>query len=162
MKYTLFQDLDGCLADFDAGCISVTGHHPRHWDSMQGKMWGQLARAWHDEGKGGFYTNLPWMSDGRLLWEFVKPYKPTILSGVPMGKWAAPQKLHWCTRELGHDVPVITCMAREKHTYCLDENCILIDDRAYKARKPWERAGGIFIHHVSAEQTIAQLRELGF
>lgn len=35
---------------------------------------------------------------------------------------------NWCKRELGEDVPVITCMSRDKHTYCRPGN-VLIDDR---------------------------------
>jgi hypothetical protein len=36
-----------------------------------------------------------------------------------------------------------------------------VDDRAI-AREGWERKGGRFVHHVSAECSIAALRELGF
>lgn len=39
-----------------------------------------------------------------------------------------PQQRKWCKRELGEDVPVITCMSRDKHTYCRPGN-VLIDDR---------------------------------
>ena len=37
---------------------------------------------------------------------------------------------------------------------------VLIDDRV-SARDPWERAGGLFIHHVNTETTLIQLREQG-
>jgi hypothetical protein len=38
---------------------------------------------------------------------------------------------------------------------------VLVDDRA-SAREGWEAKGGTFIHHVSAERSIAALRKLGF
>ena len=37
---------------------------------------------------------------------------------------------------------------------------VLIDDRAF-TREPWEAAGGVFIHHASAAQSIRALEELG-
>jgi hypothetical protein len=38
---------------------------------------------------------------------------------------------------------------------------VLVDDRA-SARQGWEAKGGRFVHHRSAAQSIAALRELGF
>lgn len=37
----------------------------------------------------------------------------------------------WCSRELGEDVPVITCLSHEKYTFCCPGD-ILIDDRWVK------------------------------
>jgi hypothetical protein len=59
---------------------------------------------------------------------------------------------------LGADVPVITCMARDKHKYAR-AGSVLIDDRE-KARAEWERVGGVFILHTSAESSLRQLNEL--
>jgi hypothetical protein len=39
------------------------------------------------------------MSDGRELWNGIKPYNPAILTGLPAGKWAESQKVcvaAWC------------------------------------------------------------------
>ncbi|CAM9621129.1 unnamed protein product [Scytosiphon promiscuus] len=155
----IYCDLDGCLADFDKGCQSVMGEAP---DKLSKKvMWRGLAQA------KGFYEHLDWMEDGRQLWNGVSDLRPTILTGLPMGSWAEPQKagphyeLHpkkWCQRELGEDVPVITCMSRDKHLYCRRGN-VLIDDRASLA-EAWERAGGVFIHHTSATSSLAKLKTL--
>ena len=38
---------------------------------------------------------------------------------------------------------------------------ILIDDDPTTHRHGWQKAGGTFIHHLGAEYTIAQLRQLG-
>ena len=38
---------------------------------------------------------------------------------------------------------------------------VLVDDFT-KYQEIWERAGGIFVHHISAGQSIQRLRELGF
>jgi hypothetical protein len=156
-KYTLFLDLDGVLADFDAGVHQVTGKLPSELSPRS--MWPRLAKT------PGFYANLAWMPDGRTLWERVKRHDPVILTGLPLGKWARPQKLKWCARELGPDVEVLTCMSRDKAEVARsrapdDTVPVLVDDRD-RYRDKWEEMGGIFVHHKSAEESIARLEELG-
>ena len=51
-------------------------------------------------------------------------FKPAV---PPFAEHLGGQR-NWCKRELGEDVPVITCMSRDKHTYCRPGN-VLIDDR---------------------------------
>ena len=151
----IFCDLDGVLADFEAGCVRVTGRHPSAYGKRDiGKMWRALARS------GGFYDRLPWMADGRELWGAIRHLEPTILTGLPLGQWAEPQKRSWCARELGEGVEVICCMARDKHTFIRGPGDILIDDRE-RAEEPWVRAGGTFVLHESTERTVLQLLELG-
>ena len=60
---------------------------------------------------------------------------------------------------VGAHVPLIICMSREKSRWS-GPGHVLVDDRIV-ARDGWERKGGCFVHHVSAEQSIARLRELG-
>jgi hypothetical protein len=154
--HKLFVDLDGVLADFEEGVQRVTGRHP---DEMHPHtMWKQLAA------EPGFYEHLEWMPDGRLLWEKVRGLEPTILTGLPLGKWARAQKLAWCARELGPDVPVITCWSRQKASVAErvtppSATPVLIDDRDW-LRGRWESIDGIFIHHTDAETTIRTLEEL--
>lgn len=50
-------------------------------------------------------------------------------------------------------------MARDKYKYCVSD-AILIDDRE-GTRDSWEGAGGVFVLHVSLEDTLQQLRDLG-
>jgi hypothetical protein len=159
-RYVLFVDLDGVLADFDRGVEEVTGARPSQLSPKA--MWPRLART------PGFYANLPWTSDGPVLWERVKHHDPVILTGLPRGSWAKPQKLEWCRRELGSDVPVITCMSRDKaekaREWVAERTAgtpvpVLIDDRE-SLRERWEEAGGIFILHTSAAESIRALEEL--
>lgn len=155
--YKLFVDLDGVLADFDRGVLDLTGSSPA--DLHPKRMWPRIARA------NGFYEHLNWMQDGRVLWNAVRERDPVILTGLPMGSWAEPQKRAWCARELGTDIPVITCMSRQKaqkaaETTPAGTTMVLIDDRE-KLREPWEAAGGMFILHRSAESSIAELKRAG-
>lgn len=147
----LYLDLDGVLADFDRGVVAVTGRLP---DQLPVKvMWQAIAKA------PDFYGSLELMADADTLWASCKPHGPTILTGLPLGKWAEPQKRRWVANMLGAEVRVITCMSRDKHRYS-GRGCILVDDRP-GLREAWEAAGGTFILHTNAEASIAALRDLG-
>lgn len=143
----LFLDLDWVLADFNAGVVALTGKHP-HELTTRG-MWREVARA------PDFFAALAFTAGGRRLWEFCQPLDPTILTGLPHGCWAEPQKRRWVARMLGPEVPVIACMSRDKARWAAPGH-VLIDDRE-TAREPWEKAGGRFIHHRDADRTIAAL-----
>ncbi len=156
-QYTLFLDLDGVLVDFEKGVESLFG---KSIDAIPPKqMWPRLART------ADFYNTLDWMPDGRELWEYCRPFHPIILTGLPMGKWAEPQKREWCKRELGEDIEVITGLSRHKPSLAIErstgQTAVLVDDRE-KIRLPFEVAGGIFIHHRNTLSTIRTLREMGF
>ena len=87
------------------------------------------------------------MHDAEALWRFCGPHRPTILTGLPLGSWAAEQKKRWVSRMLGAHVPVVTCMSRDKPRWS-GPGHVLVDDRA-SAREGWERKGGASVHHVS-------------
>lgn len=155
--YCLFVDLDGVLVDFDGGVRAVTGSDPH--DLSPRSMWPRLART------PGFYEHLDWLSGGRRLWSELQSRKPTILTGLPMGRWAEPQKRAWCSRELGPGTKVITCMSRQKAEKAgeatPDEATpVLIDDRA-SLRDRFEEAGGLFIHYTGVESALTELESLG-
>lgn len=152
MARKLFLDLDGVLADFDRGVETVTGKRPDELPTRA--MWAALAR--HPD----FYAALELMADARMLWDFCRPFEPTILTGLPRGNWAEDQKRRWVRRMLGEKVRVITTQSREKHKFATP-GAVLVDDRA-SLREAWEAAGGIFVHHVSAARSIAALTALGF
>lgn len=144
----LFLDLDGVLADFDRGVERVTGKRPDQLKTRE--MWRALAR---DE---DFYGTLEFMHDAQALWDFCRPYRPVILTGLPLGKWAPTQKRRWVANMLGRDVEIITCLSRDKPNHSAPGH-VLIDDRL-SLRAPWEARGGVFIHHVSAAASIAALK----
>ena len=82
----LFLDCDGVLADFDAGVRDLLGMDANRFESKHGRgeFWKRLARH------GNFYGDLKEMPDAQILFQAVKHLKPTILTGLPLGKWAAP------------------------------------------------------------------------
>lgn len=132
----LYCDLDGVLADFDAGIISKFNKPPSELNEVM--MWSVLRKS------TSFYEKLPWMPEGKALWERIKIYKPIILTGCPFNyPSAVEQKLKWCARELGPDVKVITCKTKEKPNYC-KKGDVLIDDRDI-IMEQWIAKGGKYI-----------------
>ena len=116
------------------------GMGPRDFEHRHGKgaFWSRLARA------DNFYGTLPLMADARDLFDAVKHLEPTVLTGLPLGKWAAPQKLEWVEAHFP-GTPVITCLARDKVKY-MKAGDVLVDDQE-RHRHLWDEAGGRFIHH---------------
>jgi 5'(3')-deoxyribonucleotidase len=149
----LFLDADGVLADFDEGARRLLGMTPQAYEAKHGRgaFWKRLANA------KNFYGTLPEMPDAHVLFEAVKHLKPTILTGLPLGKWAAPQKIEWAAEHFP-GVPIITCMARDKHKH-MHPGDVLVDDRE-NHRVAYEAAGVIFVHHKSAEDSLRQLAQI--
>eukprot|EP01083_Nonionella_stella_P067851 179742_1 len=160
----LYCDLDGVLADFESKVHEVCGRTPREMSPPE--MWGILSKVGNGTAEHGFYATLPWMSDGKLLWDGLLSrlaqapgiHDMTVLSGLPRGQWARAQKHAWCTRMLGDCVTIYTCMAYQKSVYCLPGD-ILIDDNI-RARDSWEASGGRFILHTSTAQTLSELDKM--
>jgi len=149
----LFLDLDGVLADFDAGAKMVLRMSPKAFEAKytRREFWRRLARA------KDFYATLPLMPDAMELFEAVRHLEPTILTGLPLGNWAAPQKVKWAAEHFP-GTKIITTMARDKFRHMTGMD-VLVDDRA-DHRDKWENAGGTFIHHKNARDSIAQLARI--
>ena len=149
----LFLDADGVLADFDEGARRLLGMKPKAFIAKHGRgaFWSRLGKS------ANFYGSLPEMPDARLLFDAVKHLKPTILTGLPMGKWAAPQKVEWAAEHFP-GVPIITCLARDKHLH-MHAGDVLVDDRE-KHREAYEEHGVVFVHHKNAADSLRQLAEI--
>ena len=146
----LFLDADGVLADFDEGVQRLLGMEAKQFETRRGRgaFWRDLAKS------PDFYARLPEMPDARELFDAVAHLKPAILTGLPLGKWAAPQKVKWAADHFP-GVPIITCMARDKHLH-MQSGDVLVDDRE-NHRADYEAHGVIFIHHKNAADSIRQL-----
>ncbi|WP_296599899.1 hypothetical protein [Phenylobacterium sp.] len=155
MRRQIYLDCDGVLADFDRGAAAVLGMPPRAFEAKYGikEFWRRLARA------PGFFETLDVLPGAVTLYEAVRDRDPIILTGLPLGRWAAPQKRAWAERHFP-GVPMITTSAALKREHCHPGD-VLVDDRE-KYRHLWEAAGGVFVHHKDARSSIRQLRALGY
>lgn len=149
----LYLDCDGVLADFNSGAAGILGMSPAEFQKRYnpGLLWKKLAAA------PDFYASLPLMPDAIRLFDAVRHLDPIILTGLPRGNWAAPQKERWAAEHFP-DTRIITCMAVDKRKHA-QEGDVLVDD-TLKHRHLWEEAGGIFVHHKNAEETIDALSAL--
>jgi len=153
MNRQLFLDCDGVLADFDAGATDVLGMSPRAFEDRFGKreFWRRIARA------RDFYAELPLMTDARQLFDAVAHLHPIILTGMPPGNWAAPQKVRWADEHFP-GTHIITCMARDKYRHMKGAD-VLVDDRS-DHRDKWQAAGGTFVHHKDARSSLEHLANI--
>jgi 5'(3')-deoxyribonucleotidase len=156
----LAVDVDGVLADFDRKVRDILGLPPKEYIAQNSikDFWRNLARYTDPDTGHGFYRSLPLMEDAMELWSAIEHKKPFLLTGCPMGQWAPPQKHEWAAEHFPA-ARVVTCMARDKRNYIEGPGHILIDDQMKNA-EPWVEAGGDFIFHTSARESIKQLREL--
>lgn len=150
----LYLDCDGVLADFDRGAVELLGMPARAFEKRRGigAFWRELAR--HPD----FYGTLPLMPDAMELFDAVRHLDPIILTGLPRGGWAAPQKVRWAAEHFP-GTRILTVMAVNKRNHA-QEGDILVDDQLKHAHL-WEGAGGIFVHHENAASTLAKLRDQG-
>lgn len=151
-NYKIYCDMDGVLVDFDKGYLELTGkdikgefHHSTHF-------WDPINKA----GKK-FWVNLEWASDGKELWEYIKKYRPVLLSAPSRQDDSRVGKHEWVERELP-GVPLILRTAKHKKDFAAP-NTILIDDRPENV-EGWIEAGGIGILHESTQKTIEALKLL--
>lgn len=148
----LFLDLDGVLADFEAGAERLLTMPAKAYQDRygQGPFWKKLATA------PDFYGSLALLPDAQALMDAVRHLDPIILTGLPIGKWAEPQKRSWVERHF-HGIQVITTLARYKSRFCTPGD-VLVDDQERYA-EAWEAAGGVFIVHRDTPTTLAALRK---
>ena len=87
-----------------------------------------------------------------------------ILTGIPKPKRGIPtageDKIKWMRRMLSEDIVVNIVIREQKPEFCTGKDCILIDDLERNI-KEWEAEGGTGIRHVSPEETLRQLKEMG-
>ena len=151
----VYLDCDGVLADFESAARSVFGMPSEDYEARfgTGAFWKALAAL------PDFFGGLELLPDAMQLFDAVKPLDPIILTGLPGGDWAEPQKRRWAARHFP-SVPMIATSAALKREHCHPGDALVDDWDRYRGL--WEEAGGLFIHHRSAARSIAELREHGF
>ena len=150
----IWLDCDGVLADFDGAAFKLIGKNARDFEKEHGpgRMWAKVYSDYY------FFRNLPVIPDAHELVEGVKKFDPNprILTGLPSGglAQARDQKQEWKAEHFP-ELEMITCMSKDKRNYCQPGD-VLIDDWA-KYLHLWEGAGGTFITHFSAHDSLLAL-----
>ena len=154
--YEIYCDMDGVLCDFDKRFMEFSNDiPPGKYESKFGKkaFWKLISE------KGvGYWVGIPWMSDGKQLWSYIKPYNPSLLSAPSMEESSRLGKRLWVRNNIP-GTKLILRSAEQKQEFA-NPNAILIDDRPSNIEQ-WRAKGGIGILHTSADETIEQLKKLG-
>lgn len=134
----VFLDMDGVLADFDAGCMQRFGAHPAILEA-RGELWPSIDRA-----GAAFWTDLPKMpgADALLVAVRYTGLPTSILTAVPhTGHTASISgKRAWAAQHLP-GVPVDCCRRVEKVLRAAPGD-ILVDDNR-ETIQAWGQAGGV-------------------
>lgn len=162
----IFFDMDGVLADFDRGVVELCGMKTppgaKGWKPEDDdEMWARIREVDH------FYDRLEPMPGALDLFRLVHTKyqdRCEILTGIPKPKrgivTAAEDKAAWMHRLFSEDVVVNAVIREDKPKFCKGPDCILMDDLKANVTA-WEELGGTGILHISAERTIAALKQLG-
>lgn len=148
----IYCDMDGVLADF------VKFANEKSGGNFTDNDWGKLPT--------NTYSLLDPMPDARKLFSYISKFDLRILTAYPSAKRgaiskAAPEdKIEWMKKTFNFPRKKINTVLRVEKQKFAKENTILIDDDKRNI-KEFVASGGIGIHHVSAEQTIKKLKELG-
>ena len=156
----VYVDMDGVLVNLEKGAFKV--HGAQLGDVPKSDRWSKITAT------KDFWKNLEWMPGAKKLWNFLKPYDPSIMSAYARTEPnSAKGKEEW----LKHNVEKLPrsrinlVMRSDKQRFARDGRTqapnILIDDHIKNVRE-WESNGGIAIHHTSVSRTLAQLDKLGF
>ena len=157
----IYCDMDGVLCDFEKNIKNTLGISIKKWMSINPKheRWQPIVA------RRDFWSNMPWLNDGKNLWRFIEKYNPHILSAASQedpncksGKYA------WIKRNLGIPVNRVNLVQRhEKQNYAKvgGQPSILIDDYV-KNTKEFSMKGGVGITFKNAGQVISELKKLGF
>jgi len=153
-SHKIYCDMDGVLVDFEKGYEDLTGQNIRGQHVSGGpNFWDPITKAGVQ-----FWIKLPWMADGKQLWEYIKQYTPVLLSAPSREESSKIGKYVWVKREMP-GTKLILRSAERKQEFATPQS-ILIDDRKDNIDR-WKEAGGIGIYHTSAADTIQQLKKLG-
>jgi predicted nucleotidyltransferase len=147
--------MDGVISDWESQFKRYSGGVPvETYDAERGK---KNRFKFVDKNCPEYYATMPWMKDGKLLYNFVShlpveilSHAPTKLSYIGKKQWLANNKIDIKTNLVPH--------RNLKAKFATDDS-ILIDDREDNVND-FINAGGKAILHKNAIDTINQLKEM--
>jgi len=157
-EYKIYCDMDGVIADFDKRFKDL---NPEHLNAAEYQSKYGIEKFWDfidEENKVKFWVGIPWMPDGKQLWDYIKDKQPTLLSAPSKKPASRLGKRLWVKNNIP-GTPLILASADKKQNYS-GGNKILIDDRPDNVDQ-WRSQGGIGILHTNAQNTINQLKQYG-
>lgn len=158
--YKIYCDMDGVLCDFEERFEYFTGIPPQDYKNKYGDR--QFWELIDQEVGSIFWENMQWMKKGRELWNFIKKYKPNILTTPSYDKSSREGKKTWVQKNLSNYDKLLFTPTEGKQAFA-DGNSILIDDLG-KNLTGWSSRGGISVkcRYNNVDEVIQELKELGY
>jgi len=162
--FKIYCDMDGVLTNLEGEAKKIDPLNI----GFEDKSDQNITRIWKEIDKYGIslWENLKWINDSKILWRFIKPYNPIILSAAPSksrGKihtYALIGKQKWIMKNLGEEfLKTAKIVERREKKEFSDKNSILIDDMETNI-KEWNNRGGIAILHKNSKKTIDALKKI--
>ena len=154
-KYKLYVDMDGVLVDWEKQFERYSGGIPV--DTYKAEHGGKSRYELVHKNSPAFYATAPWMSDGKVLYSFLKEFPAEILSHSTDQESSIGKK-QWLDKNNISFKPNFVNNRNDKAKFAAPDT-ILIDDRA-DVIDQFNSAGGIGVLHTSATTTINKLKEL--
>ena len=154
--YKIYVDMDGVLSDWEAQFKRYSGGIPVDtYDSLHGK---QNSFKLVNKNSPEYYANMPWMKDGKLLYNFVNSFPNVqILSHAADAK-SKIGKQQWL-KDKGITFEANLVPNRKDKSKFTTADSVLIDDRE-DVVNDFINAGGKAILHKDSIDTINQLKEI--
>jgi hypothetical protein len=155
---TIYCDMDGVLADFIKFTTKILGK------PFKDQYWGELPKD--------IFFQLDPMSDAHRLWSFIVKFDPRILTAHPkpgrgpVSDQAPDDKKRWMMKHFRWPASKIFPVLRaDKSRFAKDGRDgrpnLLIDDHI-KNCIDFRNRGGIAVVHTSANNTIKELKAIGY
>ena len=155
---TIYCDMDGVVSDFEKFTTEFLGK------KFKDEYWGELP--------DDMFYQLPPMPDAHKLWNFIKKFDPRILTAHPrpgrgpISDRAADDKKRWMMKTFKWPASKIYPVLRaNKANFAKDGRDsrpnLLIDDHPKNCQE-FVKRGGLAIVHKTADQTIKELKKLGY
>ena len=174
-KYQIYCDMDGVLTDFEKRFVTLLRKEgpkyyskatiaqvtrPKHFDKLEGteEFWKFIDQYIGLE----FWSEMPWMPQGQILWNFIQPYGPKLLTSPSEDNTSRLGKRLWVRNHLSPAPEVIFRFGDAKSDFA-NENSILIDDKPSNL-VAFASKGGIAIECKDGDvsSVINKLIELGY
>ena len=155
----IYLDMDGVLVNFEKQLEDTIKMPISKWMTLDRKKRWDPVIARKD-----FWSSMPWLPEGKKLFNYVRKFKPHILSAYvehANDPNCIPGKAKWAMRNTGIPMSRINLVMRSQKKNYASPASILIDDYEKNTRE-FNARGGTGITFKSASQTIAELKKLGF